>query len=168
MPLAWLARMRESMACLTHRYSATRTVREYTEKHYLPAAERYRLRTTNGGELGSRLVEWRKDLDGKWPLLRFGELKVETVGNQHVFDVQVQLNHLAFTAVRIEIYADGPDGGTRQEMKRVRQLAGPEGCCVYSGVVSAARPQEDYTVRAVPFLEGAAVPLEEGHIAWQR
>ena len=36
-PTAWVARMRESMARLTPRFSANRTVREYTEQHYLPA-----------------------------------------------------------------------------------------------------------------------------------
>ena len=39
-PTAWVARMRESMARLTPRFSANRTVREYTEQHYLPAADK--------------------------------------------------------------------------------------------------------------------------------
>ena len=43
-PTAWVARMRESMARLTPRFSANRTVREYTEQHYLPAATAYHLR----------------------------------------------------------------------------------------------------------------------------
>jgi starch phosphorylase len=34
---AWVKRMRASMAQLTPRFSADRTVREYTEQHYLPA-----------------------------------------------------------------------------------------------------------------------------------
>jgi len=43
-PTAWVKRMRESMTRLTPRYSATRTVREYTEQHYLRAASAYHLR----------------------------------------------------------------------------------------------------------------------------
>jgi hypothetical protein len=39
--------MRESMARLTPRFSANRTVREYTEQHYLPAATAYHLRSAN-------------------------------------------------------------------------------------------------------------------------
>ncbi|MEO8332656.1 MAG: alpha-glucan family phosphorylase, partial [Gallionella sp.] len=35
-PVAWVQRMRESMAQLTPHYSANRAVREYTEQHYLP------------------------------------------------------------------------------------------------------------------------------------
>jgi len=36
--------MRESMARLTPRFCANRTLREYTEQHYLPAAPAYRER----------------------------------------------------------------------------------------------------------------------------
>jgi len=50
----------------------------------------------------------------------------------------------------------------------VRPLGGTEGGFVYSGVVPADRPQQDYTVRAVPAFEGAGVPLEAGNITWQR
>jgi starch phosphorylase len=89
---------------------------------------------------------------GKWSIgsmpgtemgaLRFGEVKVETNGEQHVFEVQVYLNDLDPNAVRVELYADGVNGGApvRQEMKRVRQLAGASGGYVYSAAVSAARP----------------------------
>ena len=48
-PTAWVGRMRESMARLTPRFSADRTVREYTEKHYLPAAAASQSRMANKG-----------------------------------------------------------------------------------------------------------------------
>ena len=72
-------------------------------------------------------------LEQKWAALRFGEVKVETDGEQHVFEVQVYLNDLDPKAVRVELYADGVngDGPVRQEMKRVRQLAGASGGYVY-------------------------------------
>ncbi|MGH8255814.1 MAG: alpha-glucan family phosphorylase, partial [Steroidobacteraceae bacterium] len=44
-PGAWVARMRQSMVCLTPQYSSLRSVREYVEQHYLPAASRYRERS---------------------------------------------------------------------------------------------------------------------------
>jgi starch phosphorylase len=37
-PRGWVERMRESMARLTPRFSASRTVLEYAEQRYLPAA----------------------------------------------------------------------------------------------------------------------------------
>ena len=56
----------------------------------------------------------------------------------------------------------------RQEMKRVRQLAGAPGGYVYSAAVSAARPPTDYTARVIPHCDGVAVPLEDARILWQR
>jgi starch phosphorylase len=40
-PVAWIKRIRASMSTLTPLYSANRSVREYTEKYYLPAAAAY-------------------------------------------------------------------------------------------------------------------------------
>ena len=93
-PTAWVARMRESMARLTPRFSANRTVREYTEQHYLPAAAAYRARAADKGAVGRQVVDWQHALEQKWATLRFGEVKVETDGEQHVFEVQVYLNDL--------------------------------------------------------------------------
>ena len=51
-PTRWISRMRESMSQLTPRFSADRTVREYTEKHYLPAATAFLDRSANKGDKG--------------------------------------------------------------------------------------------------------------------
>jgi starch phosphorylase len=169
-PTAWVARMRESMARLTPQYSADRTVREYTERHYLPGAAAYRARAANGGAAGKQLVEWRRALEREWDALRLGVVKVETEGGRHVFEVQVYLDDLDPDAVRVELYADGKngEGPARQEMERVRQLAGGTASYAYRASVAATRPAGDYTVRAVPHAAGVAIPLEEARILWQR
>jgi starch phosphorylase len=169
-PTAWVARMRESMARLAPQYSADRTVREYTEQHYLPAAAALRARTADKGAFGRQAVEWRHALERKWPTLRFGEMTVETRGERHVFEVQVYLDDLDPSAVRVELYADGIGGGSpeRQEMTQVRQLVGSSGGYAYSATVSAARPAGDYTARIVPRRDGLSVPLEAAQILWQR
>ena len=53
------------------------------------------------------MVKWQNTLEQKWAALHFGEVKVETRGEQHVFEVQVCLNDLDPEAVRVELYADG-------------------------------------------------------------
>ncbi len=65
-PVAWVARIRESMARLTPRFSSNRTVREYTEQHYLPAALTYRKRAENKGAEGRQVVDWRHMVEQKW------------------------------------------------------------------------------------------------------
>jgi len=168
-PTAWVARMRESMARLTPRFSANRTVREYTEQHYLPAASSYRERAAAKGAVGKQMVNWRQALDQKWERLRFGEMKVSTDGEKHVFEVQVYLSGLDENSVRVELYADSVNGGepVRQEMKRVSQLAGANGT-IYSTQVPTTRPATDYTARVIPHCSGVAVPLEADPILWQR
>ena len=110
-PRAWVARMRESMARLTPHFSTNRAVREYTEQHYLPAASAYRERAADKGADRRQLVDWRHALEQKWAALRFGEVKTETAGGQHAFEVQVYLDDLDPDAVRVELYADGVEGG---------------------------------------------------------
>jgi starch phosphorylase len=169
-PTAWVKRMRESMARLTPRFSASRTVREYTEQHYLPAAAAYRERAADKGAVGRQVVHWQHALGQKWATLHFGEVQVATDAERHIFKVEVYLNDLDPNAVRVELYADGVNGGApaRQEMKRVRQLAGASGGYVYSAAVSAARPPADYTARVIPHCGGVAIPLEDARILWQR
>jgi glycogen phosphorylase len=169
-PGAWLARVRESMAQLTPRFSTNRTVREYTEQHYLPAAAAYRERAADKGKIGAAIMTWRHMLGEKWPTLRFGAVKVDAESTQHVFEVEVYIDDFTPESVRIELYADGIDGGpaVREQMERIRQLPGAPGGYVFRAAVSAARPSADYTPRAMPYRDGVTIPLEEAHILWQR
>jgi starch phosphorylase len=170
-PSAWVTRMRESMARLTPRFSTNRAVCEYTEQHYLPAASAYLDRAVDKGEIGADMVNWRHALDREWTALRFGEMKVETDGEQYIFEVQVYLDDIDPEAVRVELYAEGIRDGPplRQEMERVRQLVGATNDYAYRARVSAApRPATNYTVRLIPHHQGVAIPLEAAHILWQR
>jgi starch phosphorylase len=167
-PTAWVARMRESMARLTPQFSANRAVREYTEQHYIPAAAAYRRRVADRGAMGIQLVNWRHTLEQHWSNLRFGELKASTDGGTHVFEVQVHLSGLDPNTVRVELYADGVNGGepVRQEMMR-KQEPVDANSYIYSAQVLSARPPADYTARVIPHCDGVAIPLEAAQIMWQ-
>lgn len=119
--------------------------------------------------IGRHIIDWRHSLDPTWPTLRFGDVNVETRGEQHVFDVQVYLSDLDPDAVRVELYADGVMGvaPVRQAMTRVGG-DGASGSYVYGAAVSAARPPGDYTARVIPHHDGVAIPLEDTRILWQR
>jgi starch phosphorylase len=169
-PTAWVARMRESMAQLTPRFSTNRAVCEYTEQHYLPAAAAYLERAADKGDRAVSFVNWRHALDQRWSALRFGEVKIETADEQHVFEVQIYLDDLDPEAVRVELFANGISGAAaeRVEMQRVRQLVGASNGYAYRAAVPTARPAGDYTARVIPHRSGVAVPLEAAHILWQR
>ena len=55
--------------------------------------------------MGRQMVDWQHTLEQKWATLHFGEAKVETKGEQHVFEVQVYLNDLDPRSVRVELYS---------------------------------------------------------------
>jgi starch phosphorylase len=169
-PRAWVARMRESMARLTPRFSANRVVREYTEEHYLPAAARYRARAAESGVGAASLRAWQQQLARHWQEVRFGELSVGTRGGRHRFAVELWLGGLDPAAVRVELYADPAGEGVpvREAMTRERALAAPDSGSVYVGQVPATRPAADYTPRVVPSHPLAQVPLEASWILWQR
>jgi starch phosphorylase len=168
-PTAWVARVRKSMAQLTPRFSANRTVREYTEEYYIPAAAAYRERALDRGRGGVDLVNWKRDIEEKWADLRFGEMRVTSDKEQHLFEVQVYLNGLDPNAIRVELYAEGVNGGepVPREMARGRRLAEEDGY-IYGARIPATRPAADYTARVIPHRAGVSVPLEAARILWQR
>ncbi len=168
-PIAWIARMRESMARLTPRFCANRTVREYTEQHYLPAASAYRERAADKGAVGLQVVNWQRAMEKNWSNLHFGEVKVASDEEKHVFEVQVYLSGLDPNTVCVELYADGADGKgpIRQEMMHIAELADTNGS-IYRVQVPSTRPATDYTARVMPHYDGVAVPLEDTRILWQR
>ena len=170
-PVAWVGKLRESMARLTPRFSANRAVREYAEKHYLPAALAFGARRADSGENGKQVVAWRRDLDRKWSALHFGAMKIETRDGKHAFEIQVYLDNLDPTMVRVELYAEGVMGGApvKQEMEIiVRPADGVSGAHIYAATVLASRPKEDFTARVTPHFEGVSVPLEDVRILWSR
>jgi starch phosphorylase len=168
-PVGWIHRMRESMARLTPAFSATRCVREYTQRHYVPLAAAYLQRSSNGPATAEHLLNWRGQLADHWSKLRFGSMHVETVGQEHRFQVQVYLDELNANAVHVELYADGIDGGepVRHVMVRGESLVG-ENAWRYSASVRADRPAGDFVPRIVPYDPAAFVPLESAQILWYR
>jgi starch phosphorylase len=169
-PTAWVARMRESMARLTPLFSANRAVRQYTEQHYLPSAAAFRARQAGKGAIARQMVTWQHALEEQWPTLRFGEVKAETKGDQHLFKVQVYLGEVAPDTVRVELYADAANDGhaIRLEMKRVGPISGAANGYLNTASDPATRSTSDYTARVIPHYDGVAVPLEVNPILWHR
>ncbi|HWC96346.1 MAG TPA: alpha-glucan family phosphorylase [Candidatus Sulfopaludibacter sp.] len=158
-PHRWVGRIRESMARLTPEYSAARTVREYTEKHYLPRAAAYADRAAANGRVGLELDEWKRKIDAGWQHVAFGKVQVE--GNR--FEVTVYLGEIDPSEVAVELFADGPVRIAMQEAGRL-----PDGGYRYTANADGSRSAGDYTARIVPHHDSAAVPLETGRILWQR
>jgi len=166
-PREWLARVRESMVRLTASFSSNRMLREYVERFYLPLAERCRQRTPQRAQA---LEALHAQLARHWSQLHFGNVSWRQSGEQLEFTVQVYLGELPPESVRVEIYADAPDGQPpfRGALQRGEPLAGAANAYGYHGAVPAARPAGDYTPRVSAAGDGLLVPLEADFITWYR
>jgi starch phosphorylase len=174
-PIQWLSRMRASMSQLTPQFSACRTVRDYTEQHYLPAATTYHERTAYSGAMGTSIVNWQRSLREKWGSVRFGDVKVQSDATEHHFQVEVYLDGIDRNFVRVELYADGISGGaplrhqmTHAEMPAGQSVSAQPDWTFYRGSVSTTRPANHFTPRVLPNRAHVALPLELDLICWQR
>lgn len=167
-PERWVERMRKSMATLTLRFSANRTVREYTEKYYLPSAANYIKRAAEKGVAGKKIIDVKHNLKNKWEQINFGEMQIENVENGYLFHVQLWLSGIKPDDVLVELYAEGVNGEPAQKIKMEADSIGDNAGYKYHAQITAARPASDYTVRIIPDYEGISVPLEDNLILWQR
>jgi starch phosphorylase len=169
-PTEWIALIRESMTRLTPHFSSNRTVQEYTEKHYIPAAKAYRERSADKEAFSKQIIDWEHALEEKWPVIQFKSIKVDTKDNRNVFEVQVNLNGLGPEDVQIELFADGHNGNGHEvkKMRCIGSLKEDSSIYVYQASVSALYPSSDYTPRVIPYHAGVAVPLEANEILWQK
>ncbi len=168
-PIAWVKRIRESMALLTPQFSTNRVVRKYTEQHYVPAAEAYLKRAANKGAAASKLSDWQCSIKKNWSSLKFGEMKVYDEKGKYIFEVQVYLGNIDPNNICVELFAEGMNEGEpeRYQMKIAQQQKN-ENTVMYVVKIKMLRPSSDYTPRIIPCNPDISVPLEAAQILWQR
>ncbi len=163
----WVERIRKSMATLTPRFSANRTVREYTEDYYLPAAINYKKRAARKGAMGKTIVSARHELKNKWDTIRFGKVEIESELQKKHFKVPLWLNGINPKHVQVELFAEGIKDEASENIKMKFDWMGEDGAYNFYAQVNTSRPIDHYTVRVVPSYEGIFVPLEDNLIVWQ-
>lgn len=154
-PTRWIEKVRSSLAKLTPRFAATRAVKDYTEKFYLPASTLYRERAEKGGEVAKKLVAFEEKIIQNWGAVGFGKLQCEGEN----WKVEVKTSSLDPKEVKVELFANG----NPTEIHTMQS----EGNGSYSLKLSTKRPPSDYTIRMVPRCEGLLIPLELPLILWQ-
>lgn len=164
LPRAWLGKVRCSMA-LAPAFSANRSVREYTERYYLPAAAAYRERAGAPGGAGSDIADWQARLARHWDKIHFGRLEIGTERDSHRFSLQVYLDGLEPDDVAVELYSDS-DEHAPFTMRRGARLDGSFNGHPYEATIPARFPPGHYAPRVVPRRAGVAVPLEAPQILW--
>lgn len=158
-PTRFIAKIRESMARLTPQFSSNRTVREYTEKFYLPAASNLLQRSANGGEMAKQIVAWKRSLEEKWDQLQFGECKFENGQCQ----LQVQVGEILPKDIEVELYAEA--GTCKMQYKGA--VSNNPHAHNYQTAIPKDISREHLTARIVPKHDRITV-LECPLILWQK
>jgi glycogen phosphorylase len=168
-PEKWVSRIRQSMARLTPLFSSNRSLKEYTETYYLPAALNFQKRAANHAALGKAITNWKQNFTQHTAQLRFGHFKVQSNGSHHQLLVELLVDDPAVTNLRVELYADGVNDElpVRQEMEWQKEQ--PDATTrIYTATIPAGRPATDYTPRLIPDNADISIPLECNYILWQR
>ncbi|MBC7421868.1 MAG: alpha-glucan family phosphorylase [Ferruginibacter sp.] len=167
-PERWVERMRKSMTTLTALFSANRSVREYTENFYLPAAKNYIKRASEKGAAGVRIINTRAELKSKWGNIKFGGMQIENIENGYEFHLPVFLNHIDPGKVLVQLFAEGIGTAAPTIIKMEANAAiNKEEEKSYHAKVLSERPAADFTARLISNYEGVLVPLEDNLILWQ-
>jgi len=166
-PVKWVEKIRNSMAKLTPRFSANRTVREYSEKYYLPAAERYLQRAADNGTVGKKIINAKHELENNWSGINFRDVQMENTESGFSCNANIFLNSIDINNVLVELYAEetAKDNAERVIMQLQSSKDDEK---LYKGNVQTTRPMCDYTIRIIPMDNNISVPLENSCILWQR
>ena len=158
------------MTDLTMHYGASRMVREYLDKAYLPAAQALRERVADGAAAAKAMAAWDRHLHNAWPNIHIGEPDFVRQDDGWEVSVPVYLGEIAPADVRIEIYGE-PVSGSAAEVIALSHdgaITGALGAYFWRGSIPGARPAGEYTARVVPSHAGVRTPAEIALIHWQR
>lgn len=169
LPREWLTRIRSSMMKLAPQFSSNRMLQEYVEKFYHPAAIACEEHRAQQGQLAKQLYDWYSTLTLHWEQIHFGNVEVHKTGKGWSFQVQVYLGEIMPDQIRVELYADGLDGGKPAaiECRRQEEISGAIHGYAYQASIATTRSATDFTARVIPHHAAAQIPAEATLITWQ-
>lgn len=164
LPRQWLQRIRASMDQLTATYSASRMVREYVDRFYVPMAA---LGTQRTPEAVEEILSEHREIERHWPRLRFSAFNVSESAGCQTYTVEAYLDGIDEQRIAVELVAEASEYGPRTVTAMTMQhpLTGSAHSYVYKCSVPS-RPEGHYTPRLRVRDERLNLPLENPAILW--
>lgn len=173
-PTDWAQMMKTSMQRLTARFSSDRMVKTYTEKFYLPAAERYRRRVGSETAFIEEIVAWKSRVQDCWDGVEVLGIDASAdevrIGEDFEVSARVRLGGLEPKDVVVEVYRGALDA--KDELRDVSthamvHLEEAESVHLFRCVLPFdGSGRFGYTVRVVPHHPEVMVPHELTKIRW--
>jgi starch phosphorylase len=175
LPRRWIERMQATIARLNHTFNTHRMVREYTERFYLPAAERSQALGRDGGRRARELAAWKSRVAAAWDGIAVEGIEGGAGDGLQVgepFDVRarIRLNGLDPLDVAVELYLGGvdPDGELAGGDSVQMEAAGrSDSIHEFSASASYGRSgRQGFTVRILPSHPDLTTRFLPGLITW--
>jgi starch phosphorylase len=167
-PVKWVQKIRQSMATLTPAFSTYRMMKEYIEKAYIPMSGNYEKRNENGGKIALEIVEWKNKLNKNWGGIHFANPSFEKNNSTYNVKCMIWLGIIEPEAIKVQLYTILNGKPFITDMKINKSITGAINGFIYEAQASAEVPQNDYTIRVIPYHPDAVVPLEFSQILWQK
>jgi len=175
-PREWVRRMKNTMRTVCPLFSATRMVREYTERLYMPAGNKWTMLNADSLARARALAAWKARVRAAWPTVAVRTVEVDTTtplaaGDSRAVQAEIALGPLRPEDVAVAVYA-GPlnaqgeiAAATVTPMKA--EGARPSGGTLYSGALQAeSTGLQGFRIRVLPAHPDLANPLAMNCIAW--
>jgi starch phosphorylase len=179
LPHKWIARMKAALRAICPVFNTNRMIREYTERFYLPTAQRCRHLSEDEMARAKALAQWKSLLREHWPEIRVDNVEAEVpaelkVGAELQVRAQVNLGALKPQDVAVQLYYGLLD--TRGEILKGEVMAmkwvesdGADGSHVFVGAIPCcASGRYGYALRILPHHDDLGNPYEPGLILWAR
>jgi starch phosphorylase len=176
LPRDWIRRMKNTMRTVCPVFGASRMVREYTERMYLPAGKRWEALAADGLARAKALAAWRVRIRQAWRSVAVQAVQAETVapleaGGARPVWAEVRLGDLDPREVSVALYAGpiGSDGDIVGATISEMQVEGPprSGVHRYTGTLRGKETGlHGFRIRVLPAHPDLTEPLEMNCIAW--
>ncbi|HLY18958.1 MAG TPA: alpha-glucan family phosphorylase [Bryobacteraceae bacterium] len=177
LPRRWIAMMKGSLKNLCNTFNTHRMVREYTERFYLPAFERFGSLAADNAAAARNLAAWMCRVRSEWPHVRLETMEDGPAGETKVGDLisvraRLCLGALSPDDVIVELCLGALDpAGQIVEPASfpMRHTASPgDSRHIFeaAGVPCTRSGLQGYTVRVLPHHPALAARFLPGLIAW--
>jgi starch phosphorylase len=176
LPREWIRRMKNAMRTVCPVYSASRMVREYTERMYLPAGQRWEVLAANNLERAQALAAWKERVRTNWKGVAVQSVEAEKVaplesGATRPIWAEITLGALAPKDVSVVLYAGllGSEGEiTAATVSEMKVEGSPRtGVYKYSGTLQGHMTGlHGFRIRILPAHEDLSNPLHMNCITW--
>lgn len=176
LPRPWVAKMKDAIRLNCPFFNTARMVREYAERAYFPASDRYHNLTTNHYAPAKELADWKEKLSEQWFNIRVKDIDVSAVSeiqvNQTVaVKAKVDLATLTNNDVQVELYQGAIDanGDIVNATPVVMDYEGQDtqGLSIYTANITyTTSGLQGLSLRVLPKNQYLSSPYEPRLIAW--